>query len=257
MIGENGEIFAVVPAAGRGTRLPSHLPKLLTPLAAGVTIWTLLSRALLTVVDHINIIVSPDGEPSIRAAVAQSNLTGRVSLSLQPEPLGMGDAIFRGLPVWSHARTILVVWGDQVCVSARTLREACALHAGSARTLVLPVVALPEPYVEYLFADDGAVLSVRQSREGDLCRPNGYADVGAFVLSVEHLHHAWTRFLATQAPGALTGEINFLPFLPFLSSLGWRVKRLIVADPREACGVNTPADLASIQSVISTNRRMP
>jgi len=256
MSGRIGEIFAVVPAAGRGTRLRSHLPKLLTPLGAGVTIWTLLSRKLLAVVDHINIIASPDGEPLIRRAVAQSNLTDRVSLSLQPEPLGMGDAIFRGFPVWSRARTILILWGDQVFVSEQTMRAACSLHGGDARTLVLPVVSLPKPYVEYIFADDSPLVSVRQSREGDRCAPNGYADIGTFVLSVGYLQNAWTRFLAAQSPGALTGEINFLPFLPCLSSMGWRVKRLIVADPREACGVNTPAELASIRSAITANRRM-
>ena len=250
MSGKIGEIFAVIPAAGRGTRLCSDRPKLLTPISAGVTIWTLLSRTLLKVVDHINIIVSPEGEPLIKKAVAQTNLTDRVSLSLQPEPFGMGDAIFRGFPVWSRARAILILWGDQVFVSEGTIRAVCSLHGGKARTLALPVVCLPEPYVEYVFADEGPLISVKQSREGDLCTPNGYADVGTFVLSVADLQNAWTRFLAAKSFGALTGELNFLPFLPFLSSLGWNVKRLIVADPREARGINTPEDLAYFRSAI-------
>ena len=255
MTGTLGKIFAVVPAAGRGTRLGSDLPKLVTPIAEGVTIWTLLSRKLLKIVEHINIIVSPDGEPLIRTAIAQSNLTDRVSLSLQPEPLGMGDAIFCGFPVWSRARAILILWGDQVFVSEQTMRAACSLHDGDARTLALPVVPLPEPYVEYVFADDGPLVSVRQSREGDRCEPNGYADVGTFVLSVAGLQTAWARFLATEAKGARTREINFLPFLAFLSSSGWNVKRLVVADPREAHGINTPDDLAYLRSVITQNTR--
>lgn len=250
MSGKDGKIFAVVPAAGRGTRLLSDLPKILTPISAGATLWTVLSQKLLKVVEHINIIVSPVGEPLLRTAVAQANLTDRVSLSLQPEPLGMGDAIFRGFPIWSRARAILILWGDQVFVSEQTMRVACALHGGDPRTLVLPVVSLPEPYVEYVFADDGSLVSVRQSREGDRCGHDGYGDVGTFVLSVAELQNAWTKFRDAKLLGALTGEINFLPFLPFVSSLGWNVRRLTVTDPREARGINTPEDMGYLRSAI-------
>jgi bifunctional UDP-N-acetylglucosamine pyrophosphorylase/glucosamine-1-phosphate N-acetyltransferase len=52
-------ICAVVPAAGRGSRLHESLPKLLAPLGHGATLWSVLSRKLLAVVDHINLIVSP------------------------------------------------------------------------------------------------------------------------------------------------------------------------------------------------------
>jgi bifunctional UDP-N-acetylglucosamine pyrophosphorylase/glucosamine-1-phosphate N-acetyltransferase len=247
-------VFAVVPAAGRGTRLGSRLPKLLTPIDGENTIWTLLCGRLLTIVDHINIIVSPQSEPLVRKAAEKTNPGGRVSLSIQPEPIGMGDAIFRGYPVWSRARTILVVWGDQVFVSAKTLRAACALHDGRTTTIVLPLASLPEPYAEYVFADDERLIAVRQSREGDHCAPNGYTDVGVFVLSVADLQAAWTRFSAGAARGAQTGEVNFLPFLPFLSSLGWSVKRMAVADPREARGVNTPDDLDYLRAIIAANK---
>jgi bifunctional N-acetylglucosamine-1-phosphate-uridyltransferase/glucosamine-1-phosphate-acetyltransferase GlmU-like protein len=254
MTGTIQGLFAVVPAAGRGTRLGSPLPKLLTPIGSGATIWTLLSGKLLRIVEHINVIVSPDGESLVRSAVERSGLSGRVSLSIQPEPIGMGDAVFRGSPVWSRARLILVVWGDQAFVSANTLNMACTLHGGRPRTIVLPVVPLPEPYAEYVFAEDGNLISVRQSREGDRCAADGYADVGVFVLSVADLHAAWMKFSGASTRGALTGELNFLPFLPFLSSLGWDVKRLIVSDPREACGINTPEDLEYLRSAIAQDQ---
>lgn len=245
----------MVPAAGRGTRLGSHLPKLLSPIGGGATIWTLLSEKLLKIVEHINVIVSPEGEPLVRSAVERSGLSGRVSLSVQPDPIGMGDAIFRGFPVWSRARAIVIVWGDQAFVSANTLDRACTLHGGEPGTIVLPLVSLPEPYAEYVFAANGNLISVRQSREGDHCAADGYADVGVFVLSVAHLHAAWMKFSAGAARGALTGEVNFLPFLPFLSSLGWNVKRLMVADPRETCGINTPLDLEELRSAIAQDQK--
>jgi hypothetical protein len=155
----------------------------------------------------------------------------------------MGDAIFRGRPVWERADLLLVIWGDQVHVSAETLRAALALHGGAARRLVLPVVALEEPYVEYRFSATGCLDAVLQTREGDVCRPGGFGDVGTFLLSTAGLPEAWAAYLAETTRGARTGEVNFLPFLVFLSRLGWEVIPHRVADPFEARGINTPADL--------------
>jgi bifunctional N-acetylglucosamine-1-phosphate-uridyltransferase/glucosamine-1-phosphate-acetyltransferase GlmU-like protein len=251
---ERIKLCAVVPAAGQGTRLGLGSPKLLAPLVNGETIWTVLRRKLLAVVDHVNVIVSTGGEPLMRELVEREGLTARVSLSLQPEPLGMGDAIFRGYPVWSRAAAILIVWGDQVFVSVDTLSKACAFHGGASHMAVLPVVSLPEPYVEYVFAADGRLSAVRQTREGDVCSPNGFGDIGTFVLSVPDLLSSWTGYLAKAPAGAVTGETNFLPFLPYLSSQGWTVKRLVISDPREARGVNTPDDLAYFRSVFAEER---
>jgi bifunctional UDP-N-acetylglucosamine pyrophosphorylase / glucosamine-1-phosphate N-acetyltransferase len=244
-------ICAVVPAAGRGTRLGSKGPKLLTYLGGGETIWSILSRNLLMVAENVNVIVSPDGEPAIREAIIGEQLGSRVVLSIQARPTGMGDAIFCGFPVWSRADVVLAVWGDQVFVSPDTLRRTCALHAGAARTIILPVVRCPRPYVEYVFSSDGRLESVKQRREGDICAPNGFSDVGTFALSVAGLRDAWSDYLTQPKTGAETGETNFLPFLVYLAANGWSVKRLAVADAREARGINSPDDLAFFRQTIA------
>jgi hypothetical protein len=95
---------------------------------------------------------------------------------------------------------------------------------------------------------------VRQSREGDLCTPNGYSDIGTFALSVQGLRDAWTQYLTQIHPGSRTGETNFLPFLPYLASAGWSVKRLAVADSREARGINAPEDLEFFRQTITHER---
>lgn len=236
------KLCAIVPAAGRGSRLGLDRPKILAPLAAGVTIWSVLSRKLLAVADHLNVIVAPDAADLMARAIAAGPEPARCSIAIQPRPLGMGDAIFRGERLWADADAILVVWGDQVFVSAATLAAARAAHRGAARAVVIPVVPLAAPYVEYVF-DRGRLKSVRQSREGDRCAPGGLGDVGAFLLSVSGLREAWAGYAAAAAPGSATGEINFLPFLPWLAAHGWTVAPLAIDDPREARGVNTPADL--------------
>ena len=238
-------------AAGRGSRLGGFLPKLLAPLGGGATIWSVLSRKLLAVTDHISLIVSPAGFAPLRAVIERDGLGDRVSLSLQPTPTGMGDAIFCGASVWSRAASILVVWGDQVFVSVATLAQACAMHNGDATTVLLPLVKMARPYVEYRFDDGGKLSAIRQTREGDACSGYGSSDLGTFVLSVQGLIARWCDYRAASSTGALTGEINFLPFLPWLAARGWAVRRLPIADPREARGINTPEDLRFFQSIMS------
>jgi bifunctional UDP-N-acetylglucosamine pyrophosphorylase/glucosamine-1-phosphate N-acetyltransferase len=238
---------AVIPAAGRGSRLGLSGPKLLAPIRGDETVWTILSRKLKGLVDHIHVILSPSGFAAMRSALEGSGDGLTTSLSVQPQPTGMGDAIFCGHHVWSHAETILIVWGDQVHVSRETIRRALGLHAGSPRCLVLALVALSHPYVEYRFDDAKRLIAVLQSREGDECLPGSLGDVGTFVLSAQHLASVWSEYRQQQCPGARTAEINFLPFLVFLAQRGWEVKRLRVDDPLEARGINTAEDLAFFQ----------
>src|SRR5271168_4412027 len=111
------KICAVIPAGGRGTRLGTDQPKILTPLTAQSPIWSILCTKLNPLVDHIHLVLSPDGVRQFPTLPAQT------SVSVQPKPIGMGDAIFRGFAIWSQYDAVLIVWGDQVFVSENTLKR--------------------------------------------------------------------------------------------------------------------------------------
>ena len=233
---------AVIPAAGRGTRLGSGQPKILTPVAGDDTIWSILHAKLAPLVDHVHVVLSPEG------AEIFPPLPVNVSSSVQPAPTGMGDAIFQAADVWSGYDAVLVVWGDQVFVSRDTLARAIAALEIPDRHVVLPLTRMTAPYVEYVF-DGGGLSRVLQTREGEATALDGRSDVGTFLLGTAGLEAVWADYLLHVPPGGRTGEINFLPFLPFLSSRGWHVTPLEVADATEARGVNTQDDLAFFQSL--------
>jgi bifunctional UDP-N-acetylglucosamine pyrophosphorylase/glucosamine-1-phosphate N-acetyltransferase len=236
------KICAVIPAGGRGTRLGGDLPKILTPLTAQHTIWSILNAKLSPLVDHIHLVLSPDGAKQFPALPAD------VSVSIQPEPIGMGDAIFRGFDTWSQYDAVLIVWGDQVFVSENTLKRTVAAMKRPQRHAVLPVTRMVAPYVEYVF-DGPRLTKVLQTREGDSTSASGFSDVGTFLLGTGGLKPAWEDYLKSAPRGSGTGEINFLPFLPFLSAKGWAITPLEVADVTESLGINTKTDLAFFQSL--------
>ncbi|WP_256862571.1 NTP transferase domain-containing protein [Microbispora sp. GKU 823] len=234
-------LCAVIPAAGRGTRLGLGIPKIMVEIADGVTVWHVLHQRLRPYVEHVHVVMSPEGEGPFRALAAEQIAGGEVSVSVQDEPTGMGGAIFGAAPHWEAYGTILVVWGDQAGLSPVTVDRVVRAHG---KGLTLPLVPMPDPYVEYELDGDGTLVRVRQSREGDECRPGGLSDVGVFCLSTEGLREEWTRYLDEAALGARTGEVNFLPFLPCLSrERNWPVTVVPVTDPDEARGVNTADDL--------------
>ncbi|HWX88999.1 MAG TPA: 2-C-methyl-D-erythritol 4-phosphate cytidylyltransferase, partial [Rhizomicrobium sp.] len=76
-------VCAVIPAAGRGTRLGTDMPKILTPLTAQETIWSILYAKLSPLVDRIHLVLSPKG------ASLFPPLPANVSTSIQPAAIGM------------------------------------------------------------------------------------------------------------------------------------------------------------------------
>lgn len=238
-------LYAVIPAAGRGSRLGMELPKILVPVAENLTVWTVLKRKLLPVVNRIHVVLSPAGLPRFEATLADDPDAARVSTSVQPEPRGMGDAIFGAAGAWRRADDILVIWGDQVHVSPETLARARQVQLSrTGPRCTLPVAALAEPYVEYLFDAAGRLAKLLQTREGERCSPGGWGDVGTFLLSTEGLEALWRDYVGMVSKGAVTGELNFLPFLVHLSGHGWPFEHVLVEDADEARGINTPEDLA-------------
>jgi bifunctional UDP-N-acetylglucosamine pyrophosphorylase / glucosamine-1-phosphate N-acetyltransferase len=237
-------LCAIIPAAGKGTRLGIDRPKILAPISDEHTIWSILRGKLLVLADHIQVVLSPAAVAVFEQTLQLDPERQRISIVVQPDPTGMGTAIFQGQDFWKDFDDLLIVWGDQVNLSERTLRDTIALHRlYEDPHCTMPVVKLPTPYVQYDFDDYGKLSGIRQTREGDQVDTHGWSDTGTFCLSVRGLHAPWRDYCENTPTGTTTAEINFLPFLTYLSRAGWSFHRVEIADAGEARGVNTPEDL--------------
>ena len=236
-------ICAVIPAAGEGRRLGLELPKILVPVTDKKTVWEILSGKLTGLLDHKHIVLSPKGAGLFQK---QFLTTNDVSISVQPYPKGMGDAIFGAYEHWKGFDHILVLWGDQVNVSALTLKAVIQCQKDcSENSLTIAINSVQDPYVQYVFnKDNSTLLHIKQSREGDTCDKHGFADVGVFGLSTKDLWNSWQEYTRRASLGEQTGEINFLPFLAYISKdLHWHLNLIQVQDPLESRGINTLEDL--------------
>ena len=236
----------LVPAAGRGSRLGSPLPKLLTPVGGRAMIDHILPRYD-PGADAVVVVV----EPAARQLVADHAARGAalpITLAEQISPTGMLDAVLAGAPaaLAHHPDRVWITWCDQVGISGQTVERLAALEAENPEAaVVLPIVAQPAPYIHFDRDAQGRLLAVRQWREGDDMPPAGTSDSGLFSLSREAFADFLPEYSLAAERGAATGERNFLPFLPWMASR--RLVRTFEIPVDEARGINTPEDLAVVE----------
>ena len=237
MVNRN-EICTLVPAAGRGSRLGGNYPKVFTPITDDKTIWDILNEKLKNVSNKNCLVLNSSVYEDYK-----DKLEPNVLVSFQDDPVGMGDAIFKGYDHFKNSKYLIIVWGDQVHVSQDTLSRVVDSFVENEKQLIIPLVSQESPYVEYIFNND-KLINIKQQREGDKTNPGGLSDMGVFGLSVDALKDCWLEYLENLKIGELTGEINFLPFLSFLSlEKKWVVKKIFVEDVDESRGINTKDDL--------------
>lgn len=250
------DLIAVVPAAGRGTRLGVDTPKLFTSITESLRVWDVLISQLASSVSRIHVVLSDEGLAYFEQHRPLVPTGVELSLSVQPVPRGMGDAVFGAIEHWRDARDVIVVWGDQVGLSRETLsRTVETQRSAPPPSITLPLVAMSHPYVHYAFVNE-RLDRVQQAREGDTCPPSGRSDVGLFAFSSVGIEAAWQRYLTRpESRGARTREINLLPFFAHLSTHDhFAVNVIEVHDANESRGINTPDDLAHFRERLNATR---
>jgi bifunctional UDP-N-acetylglucosamine pyrophosphorylase/glucosamine-1-phosphate N-acetyltransferase len=244
----------VIPAAGRGSRLGSDLPKALVSVAG---------RPML---DWLIDLHSPHVERFIVVANAMSRTSVSEHLArvgapstvlVQETPTGMLDAILLARPIVeaSAAGHVWITWCDQIAVHPQTVERLAALSdANPSSAIVMPTCTRLNPYIHLQRGASNRIATVLQRREGDMMPMIGEGDVGLFSLShrafVEDLHD----YADSASVGESTGERNFLPFIPWAEARGG-VLTYPCVDEREAIGVNTPEELSLIEAYLRTRAR--
>lgn len=190
--------------------------------------------------DEVVVVASAEARDAIADAVA-----GAASIAVQRQPTGMLDAILAAAAdVGLSSGTVWITWCDQILVRPSTIAAlAAAMDAHPDAAIVMPTVHRRAPYIHLERERDGRIVRVLQRREGDAMPVEGESDMGLFGMSREAYRVLLPRFASETSPSAVTGERNFLPFIPWVAE-----RRLVMtfpcADAMEALGVNTPEELA-------------
>ena len=236
---------AVVPAAGRGTRLGFEGPKVLYPVE-GKPILHWLVEALQESVAKTVFVLAPGFQQSVETELQllKASATCAFETAIQIEPLGMADAVDVGL---SQVKTpnVVVLWGDQVSARKTTIQACQSVHEarGPAARLTLPSVIKSSPYIHFERDSSDRLVSVTEQREGTNQVSQGETDCGLFCFSTPALRDILTKARTEGlGRGAKTGEFNLLPLLPLFEQETGSVVTLRVGDLQQTVGINTASD---------------
>lgn len=243
---------AIIPAAGRGTRLGQSRPKILFPIL-GKPILDWLVGSLGPFAGRFVFVLAPESRPEVEPLLEKS-LKDRYDIAIQKDPAGMADAVWQAKP-WVRTAQSMVVWGDQVGLTRNTIAACLHLHASRPdAALTFPTVWRQHPYIHFERDAEGRLTQVYQARESAHALAEGENDCGIFFFRSRNLFDIIEAARAAAASiGEKTGEFNLLPLLPQFEQAG-SVMTLRIPGLEESLGVNTPDDARRIEDILKRRR---
>ncbi|MGH2844136.1 MAG: bifunctional UDP-N-acetylglucosamine diphosphorylase/glucosamine-1-phosphate N-acetyltransferase GlmU [Solirubrobacteraceae bacterium] len=234
----------VILGAGHGTRMRSRTPKLLHPICGRAMIAWPVAAAREAGAQRVIVVDSP-GEP-LRPA-----LDDGVTVAVQQQPLGTGDAVRAALPLIAADDTVIVLYGDVPLLGTPTFRALAAAHAssGSQATITTTVLEEPSGWGRIVRAADGSVAKIVETREpGDatdqerqICEVN----TGLYAFDGGALADALARITDDNAQG----EYYLTDAARLVAAAGGLVSAHRLADATETLNVNDRAALALARAI--------
>ena len=135
-------IHVVILAAGQGTRMRSHLPKVFHPLCGLPLIEHALTLAHSVGAHQVTGVFSPSARSH---ALALQEKYQDLTVAYQEEPLGTAHALLCAKDAWEGADGIvLILFADTPLITAPTLQALVASFEGN-ETQAVCVLALEAP----------------------------------------------------------------------------------------------------------------
>ncbi|MCC7008268.1 MAG: bifunctional UDP-N-acetylglucosamine diphosphorylase/glucosamine-1-phosphate N-acetyltransferase GlmU [Acidobacteria bacterium] len=246
------DLYIVVLAAGKGTRMKSSLPKVLHPLAGRPIIEHVLrTAAALSPVETI--VVIGQGADEMREALAGRH--ERLTFVMQSPQLGTGHAVLQAEPVLQGRRgTLLVLYGDVPLLQASTLQRLLEHHRSRGAAATVLTANLPDPFGYGRIVRDaqGRLTRIVEERDasGDQ-RSIREINSGIYAFDLNPLFPALHSIGADNAQG----EYYLTDLVAMYHQRRLPLETLTIDDAGELRGVNTRLELADLGVVVRDRKR--
>ena len=235
----------VILAAGQGKRMKSALPKVLHTIAGRPMLSHVLDTARSVGADAgpvRPIVVVGHGGDAVRAAYVGADDLVFVT---QVTQLGTGHAVQQAVPHLNDAGPTLVLYGDVPLTTAATLRRLVAA-AGNGVALLTVRLADPSGYGRIVRDAGGSVVRIVEEKDATAAeRAIDEINTGILVAPTAQLK----TWLASLSNHNAQGEYYLTDVIAQAVAVGVPVSAVVLADPDEALGVNSPAQLAEVERI--------
>ncbi|WP_164828376.1 sugar phosphate nucleotidyltransferase, partial [Streptococcus sp. DD11] len=236
--------YAIILAAGKGTRMKSDLPKVLHQVA-GISMLEHVFRSVsaiepaktVTVVGH-------------KADLVEQVLSGQTEFVRQTEQLGTGHAVRMAEPVLAGLPgQTLVIAGDTPLITGDSLKHLIDFHINhkNVATILTAEADNPFGYGRIVRNQHGEVLKIVEQKDAsDFEQQIKEINTGTYIFDNERLFEALKKINTDNAQG----EYYITDVIGIFRENGEKVGAYTLADFDESLGVNDRVALATAEGVM-------
>lgn len=201
-------MWGIIPAAGRGARIqPLACSKELLPIGSQIdgdverpraVSEYLIERMLSAGADRLCMVVSPD-KPDLIGYYGRHACAGSLCYVVQPQPVGLCDALFRALPFIRPHEQVLVGLPDTIWFP----RDGYSLLPDDVLSFLLFAVERPQLFDAVCTDASGRVTQIQVKQP----TPSSAWIWGAFKLSGAILRRLHTLWLAREREDVYVGTL--------------------------------------------------
>ena len=236
--------YAVILAAGKGTRMKSDLPKVLHKVA-GISMLEHVFRS----VNAIN----PEKTVTVighKAELVEQVLAGQTDFVRQTEQLGTGHAVMMAEPVLENLTgQTLVIAGDTPLITGESLKNLIDFHINhkNVATILTAEADNPFGYGRIVRNQHGEVLKIVEQKDAsDFEQQIKEINTGTYVFDNASLFKALKNINTNNAQG----EYYITDVIGIFRENGEKVGAYTLKDFDESLGVNDRVALATAEGVM-------
>ena len=236
--------YAIILAAGKGTRMKSDLPKVLHKVA-GISMLEHVFRS----VNAIN----PEKTVTVighKAELVEQVLAGHTDFVRQTEQLGTGHAVMMAEPVLENLTgQTLVIAGDTPLITGESLKNLIDFHINhkNVATILTAEADNPFGYGRIVRNQHGEVLKIVEQKDAsDFEQQIKEINTGTYVFDNARLFEALKNINTNNAQG----EYYITDVIGIFRENGEKVGAYTLKDFDESLGVNDRVALATAEGVM-------
>jgi len=234
-------ISLIVPAAGKGSRMGSDIPKCLVT----ARFQSLLSYSTFNLKQHCieSVLIHSPGVLSLFEY--ESRVCGFKSPVFieQSLPKGNAQAVLLGLEN-SKGEYAFIVWGDHVGARNFPAEKVIAIAKSSRVDFILPLVERDNPYVYFSFNEGQQIMHFSETSKGAPRLERGFSDTGVFFVKRDIFCRALQNWIQEQSHDQ---DLNFLAFFASQCAQTLQHAILFLEDISLTEGVNSPSELSRFE----------
>ncbi|WP_057915372.1 bifunctional UDP-N-acetylglucosamine diphosphorylase/glucosamine-1-phosphate N-acetyltransferase GlmU [Peribacillus muralis] len=236
--------YAIILAAGQGTRMKSKLYKVLHPVCGKPMVQHVINHVNQLQIEDIVTVIGHGAEK------VQEQLGDSCKYALQDQQLGTAHAVMQAESVLSgKSGTTLVICGDTPLIKAETMEELIALHERSqAKATILTANAdNPTGYGRVIRSEGGLVEKIVEHKDAsDEERYVKEINTGTYCFDNQALFSA----LKKVSNDNVQGEFYLPDVIEILKQEGETVTAFQCSDFEETLGVNDRVALSQAEQIL-------